>query len=121
MGRMTTSASTEPDQLPPTLHEYLAAHISRDADVALRAFDMAAAVTDEGRTYRGTAEIRQFLTRAGAEFHYTTELVGGRRVDDTRWVATIRLVGDFPGRVAELDFRFTLDGGLITELVIAPR
>jgi hypothetical protein len=36
-------------------------------------------------------------------------------------VATHRLEGDFPGGVAELDYRFTVDGDRITELVIAPR
>jgi hypothetical protein len=68
----------------------------------------------------GTDEIRGFLSRAGAEFTYTTELVGAQRVDDERWVVTNRLEGDFPGGVAELRYRFAMDGDLIAELVIAP-
>jgi hypothetical protein len=118
---MSTSAPTEPVQLPPTVREYLVAHTARDVDAALRAFGVTGSVTDEGRTFRGTAEIRRFLSRAGADFHYTTELIGTQRIDDTHWVATQRLEGDFPGRVAELDYRFTLAEGLIAELVIAPR
>lgn len=80
----------------------------------------AAVVVDDGRTFRGTEEISGFLRHAGAEFRYTTELVGARRTDDSRWVVTQRLEGDFPGGVVELDHRFTLAGGLVAELVVVP-
>ena len=78
-------------------------------------------VVDEGQTFRGTEEILGFLRNAGAEFTYTTELIGAQRIDDAHWVAINRLEGDFPGGVADLDYRFTMDGDLIAELVIAPR
>lgn len=99
---------------------YLAAHAARDTEAALRAFASTAVVVDEGRVFRGTDEIRGFLREAGAEFSYTTELIGARRIDDASWVATNRLEGDFPSGVAELNYRFTIDGDLITKLVIAP-
>jgi hypothetical protein len=118
---MTTSARTGHDQLPPTISAYLAAHTARDVDAALRAFSVDGSVTDEGHTFHGTEEILSFLTKAGSEFRYTTELIGATRVDDAHWVATNRLEGDFPGGVVELDFRFTLADNLIAELVIAPR
>ena len=117
---MTTPTSIQPGQLPATVRGYLAAHVARDADAALRAFTPTAVVVDDGTTYRGTDEIRGFLSRAGAEFTYTTELVGAQHVDDEHWVATNRLEGDFPGGVAELRYRFAMDGDLIAELVIAP-
>lgn len=107
-------------QLPGTIRDYLAAHAARDSEAALRAFAPTAVVVDEGHTYRGTDEILGFLNQAGAEFSYTTELVGAQRIDDARWVAANRLEGDFPGGVAELNYRFTMAGDLITELVIAP-
>jgi hypothetical protein len=117
---MTTPTSIHTDQLPATVRGYLAAHVARDADAALRAFTPTAVVVDDGTTYRGTDGIRGFLSRAGAEFTYTTELVGAQRVDDERWVVTNRLEGDFPGGIAELRYRFAMDGDLIAELVIAP-
>jgi len=117
---MTTPTSIQPAQLPATIRGYLAAHAARDTGAALRAFAPTAVVVDEGRTFRGTDEILGFLREAGAEFSYTTELIGAQRIDDARWVATNRLEGDFPGSVAELKYRFTIDGDLITELVIAP-
>ncbi|MCF6743463.1 nuclear transport factor 2 family protein [Blastococcus sp. KM273128] len=117
---MSTPTSIRPDQLPAPIRAYLAAHGARDAETALRAFAPGAVVVDEGRTYRGTEEIRGFLTRAGAAFRYTTELVAAERTDDARWVAVNHLEGDFPGGVADLRYRFVMDGDLIAELVIAP-
>jgi hypothetical protein len=117
---MTTPTSIEPAQLPPTIRGYLTAHAARDTETALRAFAPAAVVVDVDKSFRGTEEILGFLGAAGAEFSYTTELTGARRVDDAHWVVTNRLTGDFPGGVVDLDYRFTMTGDLIAELVIAP-
>ncbi|MBD7919312.1 nuclear transport factor 2 family protein [Cellulomonas sp. Sa3CUA2] len=106
--------------LPAPIRAYLTAHGARDTGTALRHFTATPVVVDDGVTYRGTDEVRDFLANAGSEFTYTTELRGAERVDDARWVAQQRLEGDFPGGVADLDHRFTLDGDLIAELVIAP-
>ncbi|WP_448608622.1 nuclear transport factor 2 family protein [Geodermatophilus sp. URMC 60] len=117
---MTAPTSIQHSELPATIRGFLAAHAARDVDAAIRAFGPTAVVTDQGQTFRRTDEIRGFLSGAGAEFTYTTELIGAQRIDDARWVAANRLRGDFPGGVAELDHRFTMDGDLIAELVIAP-
>ena len=76
-------------------------------------------VVDQGRTFRGTDEVLDFLRHAGAEFTYTTDLVGAERVDDEHWVAPNHLEGDFPGGVADLTYRFTMDDDRIAELTIA--
>lgn len=115
---MTTSIETS--QLPATIRDYLAAHTARDTDTALRAFAPDALVVDDGHSFRGTEEIRAFLSEAGTQFEFTTELVGAERVDHTHWVAVQRLEGDFPGGVVELRYRFVLVGDLVAELVIAP-
>ncbi|MFS0701544.1 nuclear transport factor 2 family protein [Cellulomonas sp. 179-A 4D5 NHS] len=117
---MTTKTPVLPSELPPAVRDYLAAREARDAERALRVFTPTAVVVDDGTTYRGTDEVRRFLDRAGAEFRYTTELLGARRVDGARWLVTQRLEGDFPGGVVELGLRFVLDGDLVAELVIAP-
>jgi pimeloyl-ACP methyl ester carboxylesterase len=118
---MTTPTGISPAQLPATIRGYLAAHAARETDAALRAFTPTALVVDEGHSFRGQAEIVGFLEKAGAQFSYTTELIGAERIDDARWVATNRLTGDFPGGVADLDYRFTMSDDLIALLVIAPR
>ena len=117
---MTTPISIPPDQLPATIRGYLEAHEAHDVDTALRAFAPEAVVVDDGSTYRGTEEIRRFLSRAGAAFTFTSTLVGAERADEAHWVATRHLEGNFPGGVVDLRYRFTVDGDLITGLVIAP-
>lgn len=117
---MTTPTTVETSQLPRTIRTYLAAHARGQADAAVLAFSPDAVVQDEGRTFRGTDEVLEFLRHAGGEYTYTTELVGAQRIHDEHWVALNRLEGDFPGGVAELRYRFAMAGDLITELVIAP-
>ncbi|WP_406055116.1 nuclear transport factor 2 family protein [Kribbella sp. NBC_00889] len=106
--------------LPATITNYLAAHTARDLDAATRWYAADAVVTDDGTTYRGRDEIRAWLGRAASEYTYTSELVAARQVDDTTYVATHHLEGDFPGGTVDLDFTFSLDEDLITRLVIAP-
>jgi ketosteroid isomerase-like protein len=117
---MTTPTSIRPSELPATVRAFLAAHAARDVEAAIRFFTATAVVVDQGQTFRGTDEVLGFLRNAGAEFTYTTELVGAQRLDEASYVATNRLEGDFPGSRADLDHRFAMDGDLITELVIAP-
>jgi ketosteroid isomerase-like protein len=118
---MTAPTSIQPTRLPATVRGFLAAHTARDAVTAIRAFTPDAVVTDEGHTFRGTAEILGFLRNSGSEFSYTTELTAAERVDDEHWVAVNHLEGNFPGGVVDLAYRFAMDGDLVAELVIAPR
>lgn len=105
--------------LPATITQYLASHTARDIDAAMRWYTDDAEVTDDGKTYHGRDEIRAWLGRAGSEYTYTTELIGARQADRDTYVATHHLEGNFPGGAADLDFTFTLEDNLITNLVIA--
>ena len=116
---MTSPTSIDPTELPGAIRSFLVAHAARDTDTAIQAFSPDAVVVDQGRTFRTTDEILDFLRTAGAEFSYTTELVGAERVDDDHWVALNHLEGDFPGGVADLAYRFTVLGDRVTELAIA--
>jgi ketosteroid isomerase-like protein len=105
-------------ELPRTITDYLTAHRTRDADAAITHFADDAAVIDEGRAYRGPAEIRSWLDRSSGEYTYTVELIGSERIDDEHYTAINHLEGDFPGGVIDLHFRFTLCDGRIVRLVI---
>ncbi|GAB6899238.1 nuclear transport factor 2 family protein [Kineosporia succinea] len=107
------------DALPSTVRDFLAASTVHDADTASSFLAEDIVVVDQAETFRGRDEVHTFLREAGSEFEYTTEQIGAHRVDDNHWVVTLRLEGTFPGGVAELDYRFTLRGGLVAELVIA--
>jgi ketosteroid isomerase-like protein len=118
---MTSSSDTiTPDQLPASIRNYLVAHTARDLDGAMSFYAEDATVVDEGNAYHGREEIRAWLATSATEYTYTTELVGARRIDDDHYVAIHHLEGDFPGGVADLQFKLTLHGGRIGELVIEP-
>lgn len=117
---MTVDSSIPQQQLPATITTYLTAHQHRDAATALMTFTTGAVVTDEGRTYRGHDEIADWLRNAASGYTYTMEFVGATRSDDTQLDVVQHLEGNFPGGVADLHFRFTLDGELISRLVIEP-
>src|SRR5689334_24761960 len=114
-----THSDLRSDILPTTIREFLAASTVHDAETASSFLVEDVVVVDQDETFRGRDEVHAFLRDAGTEFEYTTEQIGARRVDDDHWVVTLRLEGTFPGGVADLDYRFTLREGLITELVIA--
>src|ERR1044072_6249905 len=116
---MTQHTDLPSDLLPTTVPEFLAAHVARDADTASSVLSADCVVVEQDETFRGRQEVHAFLRDAGSEFEYTTEQIGARRVDDAHWVVTVRIEGNFPGGVAELDYRFALRGDLIAELVIA--
>ena len=116
---MTQHTDLPSDLLPSTVRDFLAAHVVRDADTASLFFADDAVTVDQAESFRGREQIHAFLRDAGSEFEYTTEQIGAARIDDDHWVVTLRLEGTFPGGVADLDYRFTLRGELVAELVIA--
>ena len=104
--------------LPRTIADYLTAHRTRDADTAITCFTNDAAVTDDGKTYHGTAGIRTWLDRSARDHTYTIELTGAEKIDEQHYNAINHLEGDFPGGIVDLHFRFTLRDERIARLVI---
>ncbi|AEV71391.1 hypothetical protein MycrhN_0757 [Mycolicibacterium rhodesiae NBB3] len=117
---MTLNTPKTWDELPPTITTYLTAHEAKDAATAITVFAPDAVVTDEGHTYRGHDSISDWLCNAASEFSFTTEFVGATTPEAGGVDVVQHLEGDFPGGTADLHFRFTLDGALITRLVIEP-
>jgi hypothetical protein len=108
------------DELPAVVTTYLAAHQARDVATAIEVFTLDAVVTDEGRTHIGREQIRAWLGSAATEYTFTTEFLSATRFDASRFDVVQRLKGDFPGGLADLHFRFVLDGTSISRLVIEP-
>lgn len=86
----------------------------------LSAFATDAVVTDNGNSYAGHDEIHRWRTAESSEYTYTVEVSHVEMFDDSRYVVTNHLEGDFPGGVVDIIYRFTLADGLITRLEIAP-
>lgn len=112
--------TSTPDTLPAVITRFLAAHHAHDTAGAITAFADEAIVIDDGNTYQSTAAIREWLDRSAAEFTYTIRLTGAQQTDATRYIATHRLQGNFPGGTVDLHYRFTLRDGLVERLVIEP-
>ena len=102
----------------PVITRYFEADARRDIDAIVALFTGGAIVVDEGQTYHGTAEIRGWQEGAASKYQYTTEVFGTQRTGQESYLVTGRLTGNFPGGTAELHWRFTLQGDLISRLEI---
>ncbi len=111
--------TTQWDALPDTITTFMTALDDHETDRALTTFTADAVVTDEGRDYAGHGEIGAWLTASVNEYTYASEFTGATTTDTTVDVEK-HLEGNFPGGTADLHFRFTLDGALISRLVIEP-
>lgn len=115
---MTNHTASQSEQLPIVVRDFFTAHVVHDADTAAQFLADDVVAVDQGQTWRGRDQVYLFVRDAGAEFEVTTEELGTRRIDDTHFIIGVRLTGNFPGGVAEIDYRFTLLHGLITEIIV---
>jgi hypothetical protein len=53
-----------------------------------------------------------------SRYTYTTEITGITATGEDEYVVATHLEGDFPGGVVDLEQRFTVSDGLISELLI---
>lgn len=111
--------TTDWDALPDTVRTFMNALDAREVDRALATLATDAVVTDEGHDYKGHDEIGAWIATAATEFTYTTEFTGAS-TNATGVDVGQHLEGDFPGGVADLHYRFTLDGTAISRVVIEP-
>jgi hypothetical protein len=105
---------------PDVVNRYFEADESRDIDAIVSLFSDDAVVVDEGLTWSGSAEIRAWQHGPASKWTYTTTVAGVEPMGEDRYRATGRLEGNFPGGTAELKWDFTLSGGFISHLKIAP-
>ena len=79
-------------------------------------FTADAVVIDEGETWRGASEIRTWVDDIAFRFQYTAEVLDLGAAGDASHVARVRLEGNFPGGMVELNVRFEVDGDKIRQL-----
>ncbi len=111
--------TTEWDALPDTIRTFMTALDAREVDHVLATLTTDAVVTDEGHDYKGHDEIGTWVATEAAEYTYTTAFTGATTTEAGFDVGQ-HLEGDFPGGVADLHYRFTLDGTVISRVVIEP-
>ncbi len=106
-------------ELPAPIAGFFQAHNSGKTDNFLDFFTADAVVIDEAHEYRGDA-IKAWLDGAIANFHPLHGEVIRLEQSGGQTVATAQVSGTFPGSPVQLRYRFTLQGGKIAALSIAP-
>lgn len=104
--------------LPKAIANYFVAD-KDGAETLSQCFTEDAVVKDEGQTYNGRAEIKEWKARASEKYQYTSEPLTLDQ-EDRKAVVTSRLTGNFPGSPVNLRFFFELDGDKIRSLEIIP-
>ena|ERR1700754_4560937 len=102
------------------IRRYFELDAGRDIDAIVALFTDDATVIDEGETHHGIAQIRAWQLGPASTYTYTTEVLDRVARAPDRHVITGRLTGNFPGGSTELEWDFTVAGGRISRLVIAP-
>jgi ketosteroid isomerase-like protein len=108
------------DQIPDTISRFFELDPQRDLEEMLALYAEDATVTDEGQTMHGRDAIRAWREGSASTYTYTTELTGAETLAPDRYLVHARLNGDFPGGTVDLRWDFTIEDGLIKNLVIAP-
>jgi hypothetical protein len=104
-----------------TLHHTITAYINasnaRNTEALIGCFHADGIVTDEGHTYCGIDEIRQWLAKTQAAFDFTIRALDATdREGET--IVTCQVTGSFPGSPVQLRHFFSLDGDKIKSLTI---
>lgn len=106
-------------QLSPAVTDYFELVEGTDKSKVVDLFSPRAVIVDDGHTYRGPAEILEWLTGPASEFTTTSTWLSVDQTADTA-VVVIRLEGNFPGGLVDLRYVFTTDpAGRIEALTIA--
>src|SRR5260370_1811392 len=91
-------------QAPDVISRYFVAGDRREIDEVVRLFSDDAVVTDEDRTWRGASGVRAWRDGPAAAHEYTTVVQRIEPAGDGAYIARIRLEGNFPGGIADLQY-----------------
>ena len=76
---------------PDVIARYFAAQAKRDFDTLVTLFADDAIVIDEGKTRRGTKEIRAWRENVASVYEYTTDLLSVEGEDEGEYIARVHL------------------------------
>ena len=97
--------------LPEPIVAYLAAENRHDTGALARCFTEDAVVRDEGQTFKGLADIKQWKAETKKKYQHTVEPLEAVQKDGET-IVTNRLTGNFPGSPIDLKFVSRLEGGV---------
>ncbi|OAM89238.1 nuclear transport factor 2 family protein [Termitidicoccus mucosus] len=105
--------------LTPLLAAFVAAHNRHDSAALAACFTDDALVRDEGHEYRGRPAIAAWYADVSRNYRAVLAVDEVSPLDDGAVLAG-EVSGDFEGSPVRLRFRFTIEGGKIAALAIAP-
>jgi hypothetical protein len=105
-------------QLPEVIISYLNRRVSEDPTCAADLFTDDAVVSDEGHTYTGRDQIRDWIRDSLTKYQYTVTFLSAEANGGGGFTVTNRLQGNFPGGTVDLKYGFQLtdNGTAIHEL-----
>ena len=106
-------------QTSPSLPTPVARYFADKTEAVARWFTEDAVVIDERNEHRGRAAIAAWNAASNAKYRFTTEPLGSSTEGDVLNVRA-KVTGTFPDSPVELQFGFTIEGGLISRLEVAP-
>jgi ketosteroid isomerase-like protein len=109
-----------PDNVPDVVGRYFDFAARRDVEAIVALFTDDATVIDEGETRRGIDAIRAWQTGPVAKYEYTTTIADSEALGGDQYRVAVRLEGNFPGGIADLNYDFAVDGNRVSRLRIAP-
>jgi hypothetical protein len=104
---------------PEILSRYFSAVERCDLESLNTCFSDDATLRDDNRTYHGRAEIVAWRRAAGPAYEFVVEVLDWKQTADGTYIVNTNVASTGSGEPVPLEFRFTLDGPLITDLRIA--
>ncbi|WP_426764273.1 nuclear transport factor 2 family protein [Pseudarthrobacter sp. 1G09] len=98
--------------------DFINATNRHDADALLTVFAPSATVSDDGATYTGPTEIKEWIQEHQIAPRITLAPTSYTNMDDGAVVLTASADGEFPGGPLPFAFEFILDAGRIAALSI---
>jgi hypothetical protein len=118
MNVFTQPKNSIPMKLPDNIEGLIKAQNNLDSTAFTAFFTAEATVSDEGSSYSGRDEIRQWIQQATEKYHMHLKPINFKQTGSMSEL-TVEVSGTFPGSPAILNYHLELDGTLIRSLRIS--
>lgn len=104
-------------QLTENIEGLIKAQNEADSTTFANYFTERATVFDEGSSYTGKSEIKQWIEEATEKYNMQTKIIDFTQTGE-KGTLTVETSGTFPGSPAVMQYHLGLDGTLISSLRI---
>ena len=102
-------------KLPQTVKDLIDAQNRSDSTAYVACFSKDATVTDEGKTYRGKEEIRNWISKTNETFEIVMK---PQHYNEDQELLKAEISGNFPGSPVMLSYHFEFMNDKINSLII---